>query len=131
MIRTVARCLVAIGIVHSLFGLVLYRAPLSAIAGEGFVATVLPPHVDREAAFWFVLFGPILVMLGQVVGRAARRDDAGIVRLIGAWLLAGGMVGVIVMPVSGFWLLIAVGLATIRAAFRPPLTPVVSAGPAH
>jgi Family of unknown function (DUF6463) len=131
MIRIIERCLVVIGIGHSLLGLVLYRAPLAAIAGDGFVATVLPAHVDRQAAFWFVLFGPILVMLGQIVGRAARRDDAGIVRVVGLWLLAAGIVGVVMMPLSGFWTLIAVGILAVRAASRPPLTSVAAVGPAH
>jgi hypothetical protein len=103
---------------HVLVGCVLFREPLAAMWRDGILNSIgsdvvpgaaswieaLRPQFDREAAFWFILFGPCLWMLGQVVHRAVELAEARMLRILGWDLLALGVVGAAVMPVSGFWL---------------------------
>ena len=119
--RLPARLLYVTGVGHVLVGLALFRQPLTAMWRDGVVNSIVSPltpgaaslfdairpQFDREAAFWFVLFGPLLYMLGQVVQRAIDLPDGRMLRILGWDLLAFGIVGAAIMPVSGFWLLIA------------------------
>jgi hypothetical protein len=53
-------------------------------------------------------------MVGQITARAERP----LARLIGWNLLATGLAGVVVMPVSGFWLLLALAPLLLRPGRR-------------
>jgi hypothetical protein len=68
------------------------------------------------AAFWFMLFGPVCFALGQIVNRAIERGDWRTVSIVGWYLLAIGIAGAAVMPVSGFWLVIAIAPLILRTA---------------
>jgi uncharacterized membrane protein len=131
--------LFATGVGHVLVGLALFHEPLAAIWRDGIVnsigAQLVPgaqswlapvrPRFEREAAFWFLLFGPCLWMLGQITRRAVERPDPGLLRIV-AWNLLGmGVLGALIMPVSGFWILIALAPLVLRVATR------LDAEPAH
>jgi uncharacterized membrane protein len=114
----VARLLMLTGIGHFLLGLVLFRAPLAAIIDEGVFSTIGYGQFDRASAFWFLLFGPACVLLGQLVGHGIKRGDRRTLTLIGWNLLAMGVGGALVMPISGFWILIALAPLILRQASR-------------
>lgn len=107
----------ATAIAHTLVGVALYRHALRDIVGNG-VVNAVGPHADRQAAFWFLLFSPALLLLRQVVGRAFARGDAGTLRVIGWYLLGTGVAGAVAMPIGGFWFVIAIGGLLLRAARR-------------
>jgi len=123
MIRHVARLLTAIGIGHMLVGLILFRAPVAAILRDGVFDAVAPhvvrdgvtPYCDRLAAFWFLLMGPLLLMIARIAGHAAARRDGEMLAIVGWNLLAIGAVGVVAMPTSGFWSLLALGPLLVSA----------------
>lgn len=115
MNRLIGRSLMATAIAHTLVGVVLRRKPLAAIARDGFLNAV-DPHVDRQAAFWFMLFSPALFMLHQITDRAFQRGDAQTLRIAGRNLLGISLVGAAAMPVSGFWLLLATAVLLLKAA---------------
>ena len=129
MSRTSGRLLWLIALGHALVGIALFRAPLAAMFRDGLVNSIDPrvlgdaaeAYGGRSTAFWFLLFSPALFMLGQIANRAVARGDAGVLRIIGWHLLALGVVGVIIMPVSGFWTLIAVSPFLLNAARRAQL----------
>jgi hypothetical protein len=120
------RLLIVTGIGHALVGLALFHEPLAAIVRDGIVGAIgvhltrdgIQPSLGREAAFWFLLYGPILYLLGRVTERAVEGRDAGMLRLLGRNLLGVGVVGAAIMPVSGFWIVIALALLTLRDAGR-------------
>ena len=58
-----------------------------------------------------VIMSPVLVALGPVTHYAAVAGNADVLAVIGWSLLAIGVVGVVAMPVSGFWILVALSLA--------------------
>jgi Family of unknown function (DUF6463) len=130
MDRFVGPLLMLTGIGHALVGVVLFHRPLAAIRDAGFFNAIQPPsyvatpHFDRIAAFWFLVFSPLLVLLGQLTSRAVRRRDTHTLDAIGWYLLAIGVVGVAVLPVSGNWVLIGLGGLVLRAGRTNRSSPI-------
>ena len=117
--RHVGRLLIGVGAGHLVVGAILFHAPLAAIFHDGFVNTVpLGADFDRQAAFWFLFATPVTFLLGHLTNRAVARQDAPFVRVVGLNLLGMGIVGAAVMPVSGFWLLLALAPLFLREARR-------------
>ena len=98
---------------HALVGLALFHAVLLDIAGDGVLGTV-GAQLDRQAAFWFLLFSPVCFALGQIVERGDRRTRA----IVGWNLLLIGGIGAAMMPVSGFWIVLAIAPLVLHAARR-------------
>ncbi len=117
---------IATALGHALVGVAVFHEALAAIARDGFVNAVHPqllergvvPYFDREAAFWFMLYTPILVLIGLVTRRALEVRDVVLLRFIGWTLLATGGIGAVAMPISGFWIVVALGWLVLRAARR-------------
>ncbi len=131
MRRLCGPLLVATGVLHLLVGLFFFAGPLAAIAGDGFGAVGPDPAskaFDREAAFWFMLFGVMLLMLGGLTHWAQART--GTLPLFLGWsLLALGVIGVVMMPASGFWLALSQAALMLAVARRGHSeTAVVSEG---
>ena len=63
----------------------------------------LDPHLDRQLAFWFMLFTPVLFTMGLLMRHAIATDDAKLQSMLGWSMLGIGAFGAIAMPVSGFW----------------------------
>ena len=102
-----AKLLILIGIIHNLFGLAIGLPYLKEIAQAGFFNAV-DPYPYRMAITWFLLFGFLFMILGQL---ALSLDY--IPSSIAWSLLALSLVGVILMPVSGFWLVLALAIYII------------------
>ena len=98
--------LFVLGIGHVLYGLVKFRVPLAHAVAAGLIGKFSAPE-ERRSAFWFVMFGPLLMLAGQVAVHAALVGDAHLIRVVGAYLLAVSAVGVLALPRSPF----LVGLA--------------------
>jgi uncharacterized membrane protein len=120
---------------HAVIGLAIFRDPLAAIVRDGFVNGVEPallergllPYFDREAAFWFMLYAPILLLIGLVARRAVEMGDAVMLRLVGWTLLVTGALGALAMPISGFWIVLLLGGLMLRAARRDVRAPFLAA----
>jgi len=112
----------ATAIGHGLLGLFLFWRPLADVIRGGLFNTISPspfdPTFDRECAFWFLAFSPMLFVLGRIAGHAVEWKDGAVLRLIGGTVGMFGVVGALVMPASGQWILILLGALTIRAAQR-------------
>ena len=98
--------LMATGVLDLLYVLVFHSRQLAAIAQDGFFDAVElnPAQFDRETAFWHLMFGLMFVVLGALVHWAQARTGT-LPAFLGWSVLALGMAGVILMPLSGFWLL--------------------------
>jgi hypothetical protein len=114
----IGKWLFAVGVIHSLFGIVFMHPVLAILWSEGLVNTVngQPP---REAVFWFLCTGVMLLVVGVLVHQA-EREDLVIPRFVTWSFAALTLTGVVVMPISGIWLMIppAVGMLIRR---RPPI----------
>jgi Family of unknown function (DUF6463) len=97
--------LLAIAALHAAFGLWIGRHALLATARDGFVNAV-DPHLDRMFVFWFLLMSPFLWIVGRFalwLASCGRRPPV----WLGRSLLILGLICSLLMPVSGFWLILA------------------------
>ena len=70
-------------------------------------------------AVWFLLFGFLLFIFGMLLAVIEKNDSSHIPKPIGGALLLLTTLGVVLMPVSGFWLVFPVAFAKIgRASCR-------------
>ena len=119
MRRWVGRYLIAVGLLHSGAGLVLYWHPLTAMIQAGGWNSV-DPHFDRNTAFWFLIAGVLFMLVGGLVDWLESRHLSP-PRFLGFGLAALAAVALFFMPLSGFWLFLpaAVVLHRRAAAGRP------------
>lgn len=99
-VKRSAYLLIATGILHNLIGLIFGFEVLSAIAREGFFNTVFM-QFDREAIFWFLFSGFAIILWGVLILQLEH-----IPRSFSLSLLILSTVGIIIMPLSGFWLVL-------------------------
>lgn len=100
----IGKTLFGIGVIHSLFGFFFMRGTLAVLWGEGLFNTV-NGQPGREAVFWFLYTGFLLLIIGALVDRM-ERAGFGIPAFLGWSFLALTVVGALIMPVSGLWLLV-------------------------
>ncbi len=106
--------LILIGIGHTFVGIWFGQEPLSEITRSGWVNSVNPQQPERMAVFWFLFTGFVAMLLGASLRWIERQGP--IPAGIGWTLLAFGIVGGLMMPVSGFWLLLPLGWVILHRA---------------
>lgn len=105
--------LFGIGVLHQLVGLVIYGLALTAIFDAGVVNAILPPHWDRNATFWYYITGFLLMHCGWITHwMLARQRELPPFWAVGLLVLSIG--GLILAPLSGFWLLLVVSVMLLR-----------------
>lgn len=121
MRRFAGRWLLGVSAVHTVFALVVFRATLASIVHAGF-ADAIGDDPMRGAVAWFVLFGGVLAVAGLAIDALEARDAP--LRAVGLATLSLVALGLVWMPVSGFWLALP---AVVRMLRRRP-GPSVGAG---
>ncbi len=102
--RWIGRWLAAVGIVHSLFGVIFMHGALAVLWQEGLFNTI-NGQPEREFPFWFIFTGLLMIILGALVDR----NEALAIELpswLGWSLLALVGICLVVMPISGAWLIV-------------------------
>ena len=100
----IGKWLFVVGVTHSLFGFVFGWRALAVLWSERVFNTV-NGQPAREAIFWFLYTGFLLLIAGTLINQVERRGLA-IPRFV-TWSFVGmTVIGVVVMPISGIWLLI-------------------------
>jgi len=94
----------AVGVIHSLFGFVFMRGTLTVLWSEGLLNTV-NGQPGRESTFWFLYTGFLLLIVGVLVDQVEKRGHAFPSFVTWAFVVMT-MIGVVVMPISGIWLLV-------------------------
>lgn len=108
----IGKYIAGVGIVHSVLGLVAFRTTFTNLIGDGLVNTV-NGQPEREFAFWFVVTGFVLVLLGAVIDRYERGGHS-LPGFLGWALGTLALAGVLIMPISGWWLFFIPALALSR-----------------
>ena len=96
--------LVATGIIHSIVGIAIGKDYLWGIITEGLFNTVQDDDFSRGLSFWFLVCGIAFIILGHLLHYYINKEQQPAPDLLGYWLLGLGIIGCIIMPVSGFWL---------------------------
>ena len=116
MKRWIGRWLMVVGALHVPFSLVFHRAVWLDIANAGFFGTVAG-QVLRGHAAWFLLFGPVLVLVGAALDaleKARLRPPL----LLGVGMLLLTAFALVLMPRSGFWLILPPTFALLAGAAK-------------
>lgn len=98
--------------IHSALGLILAWGTIRTIGSEGFVNTIAGQH-DREAAFWFLFAGAMMWLLARFMRWTVVQQRQPLPASLGWHLITISAVGAIMMPISGFWLVLAQGIIMV------------------
>ncbi|MDQ1921614.1 DUF6463 family protein [Massilia pseudoviolaceinigra] len=107
-----AAALLALGLLHILFGLARFHPALTAALHEGLVNR-FGTDDERRLAFWFIAFGPPITLCGHLALRAAAANDLATLGLIGLYGCAIGVAGIVAFPQSPLWGLLAVSIVLV------------------
>jgi uncharacterized membrane protein len=107
--------LLATGILHSIVGIVMCKDDLWAIIKGGLFNTVKEDDFSRQIAFWFLVCGVIIIILGHVLHYYIKKTQKPAPILLGYYLLGLSVIGCIIIPASGFWLFIPQALIILFA----------------
>lgn len=99
----IGRAIILIGIIHTVVGFLVIGQVGVALLREGLFNTVNGEPM-REAFFWFIFSGILLIVLGQLIHWVAAQSFA-FPAFLGWSLLAITLLGVFIMPASGIWLM--------------------------
>jgi hypothetical protein len=94
-----------------LFAFAAFRGVYSALFDRGFI-NALDGDPLSSAAVWFFLFGPALFLFGIAVS-ALERLSQPLPKLLGWGLLLLAVLGIALMPASGFWLVLPPAVAIL------------------
>lgn len=115
----IGKWLIGVGVVHVLFGIVFMHSVLNVLWQEGLFNTIngQPP---REMVFWFLVTGFLTVIIGGLVDRF-EKSGLGLPRFLAWSFLALVVVGIVIMPISGIWLLVPPTISLlVRLRSRKP-----------
>lgn len=107
--------LMLVAAIHTVFGLVVFAPVLSGMLARGLFNSVGDDAMAGAVA-WFLLFGGPLALLAWQVWLAERRAAWAELRVLGWGLLAVTIVGLLLMPMSGFWLALPAVWGLLRRA---------------
>ncbi|MBE2254104.1 MAG: hypothetical protein IAE78_31540 [Myxococcus sp.] len=94
--------MLGVAAVHTAFAAVVLQEPLRALVARGVVDAV-GDDPTLNGVTWFVFFGGALALAGLAIDALERLGAAP--RAAGVALLAMTAIGVILMPLSGLWLI--------------------------
>ncbi len=118
MQRWVGRWIIGVGVMHSVIGFILFAAPLREILAAGLWNTLNPRTPMRYLAFWFLFGGVAMMLVGYLADWIERVAGQTLPRGLGWTLLGITLAGVVVTPLSGFWLLFPAAFGAVKAS-RP------------
>ncbi len=111
------RLLQALAVGHAVVGAVIYRRELTEIRRAGILASV-PYKGPRATVFWFLFPSPLLWTLGRGLHEAEQAGDAEALRRTSGANALSAILALICLPVSGFWVWLAISLRGLRDARR-------------
>ena len=114
MVNAAAWFMFFLGIAHIIFGLVKFKSPLADAVAAGFIGKFMLPEA-RRTAFWFLIFGPLLMLVGHVAIHAVAEGDLALLRILGIYGLITSVLGAAAFPKSPFWVPLLVSPILIAA----------------
>jgi hypothetical protein len=108
--------LIGIGVLHTIFGVFQGHSLLSRISQTTFPTDAgrqVVTALGKQFIFWFLFGGFLILVLGHLFTWIERRLKHPVPQFIGWELLVLSVGGLALMPLSGFWLVLAVAIYTI------------------
>lgn len=114
MANIAAWALFWLGLAHIVFGAIRFRKPLLEAIAAGYVGQFNQTEA-RRTAFWFIILGPSLMMLGLVAVHAVALAEWALLQQIGLVLVGTCVAGALAFPKSPFPLGLVIGLLLLAA----------------
>lgn len=118
--RWIGRWLMAVAVIHTLFAVVEFHSVLATIGRLG-VLDAVGTDPMRGAVTWFVLFGLMLFIAGLAASALEQVTGGVLPRSFGWSLLGLAVLGIVLMPASGFWLVLPPAFAVLTRRSTPEL----------
>lgn len=115
--------LMVMGVIHSFVGFTMGWYVLEGMHQAGWWNTIESPegiNFERSAILWFLLFGFFGMLLGYLMHQWLRVHQQRLPSVLGYGFIAMGIMIAIVVPVSGAWMFIPLGLVIIIDDIRSP-----------
>ena len=106
----IGRYLIVVAALHPVVSMLIYGPVYLGMLERGVFNTVNRDPL-RSAAIWFLLFGGPVLLLGMTINSLERKPDFTQASSLGLGMLLLCIFGVVLMPMSGFWLLMPVAIA--------------------
>jgi uncharacterized membrane protein HdeD (DUF308 family) len=116
MSKGIAWTVFIFGITHLVFGIIKFKMPLSEAVSAGFIGQLKEPEA-RRTAFWFLICGALLMLIGHIAVRAVAAGDHSLFKVIGAYALILSVISVATFPGSPLWALLLLSLLLIAAGY--------------
>ncbi|MEK6541002.1 MAG: DUF6463 family protein [Pseudomonadota bacterium] len=111
--RWIGRWVIAVALLHTLIGVIALLPVVRAMIGDGLWNSV-GENPMRSVAAWFLLGGGFMFVSGFAIDACERINVDCPLRSSGWSLLIITLITIILMPVSGAWLLLPPAIALIR-----------------
>ena len=112
--------LVAIGVIHTLFSVVVFWPFVVGMFQDGIINSVSDEPQSRFAVHWFMLAGYFWVVTGLLCHWIIGQTQKPLPSFFGWLIVAFGLVAVGFEPASGAWVFIILGVFVIYAARKNP-----------
>jgi len=117
MRRWIGRWIIGVSTIHTIFALAVFPDVWLGILSSGVINTVGNDPVIG-APVWFLFWGLLLYVIGFVIDAIEKRNISPLPISLGWGLLFITIIGVVLMPISGIWLLFPPSLAVIIRNYR-------------
>ncbi|MCW8879520.1 MAG: DUF6463 family protein [Kangiellaceae bacterium] len=95
--------IMGVAILHTIYALIVFSADYLSLIENNWIASITSARAGL--AVWFFLFGQALFIIGQLVRSSELKGDSSVALSVTAHLLVMTILGVTIMPESGFWLM--------------------------
>jgi len=102
--RWVGRYILGVSAIHTVFGVIVFQDVLMRIFADGLFNAIGDDPL-RGAVTWFLFTGFSLAVIGLAVDLLEKHAPTTKLSVLGWVVFAISGLGVILMPASGFWLL--------------------------
>jgi uncharacterized membrane-anchored protein YitT (DUF2179 family) len=113
--KNIGLLFVGTGMLHTALGVLLFGNHLVAIYSAGLINGI-GQHFDRGFAFWFVFAGLLMIILGYLMDWVVRKNQLRLPKSFGYLLIEVCLIGILVMPIGGFWLILLQGIYIVIQA---------------
>lgn len=115
----IGRWLILVAILHTLFAATVFGKVFLNIMQRGVFNTVGNDPMTA-AAVWFLLCGAVLALMGMAIHTLEQNSNFTSARAIGIGTLLLAILGIVLMPVSGFWLALPAAFGLLRRNSTSP-----------
>lgn len=114
--KHIGKFFMATGLLHILIGVMVFSAPLGDIMRDGiFFDAIGVEEYERATAFWFTLTGVFICITGGLAQWIYNNTNT-LPAFLGYGVVVIGVIGGLMIPVSGFWLVIPQGIMMLMIA---------------